>query len=519
MMEIQRTASARRERTKHRSLTGRWVVEGELTLDSPAHFGNGDADALTDLPLFVDEVDGRALITGASVAGALRNYLREFERGYEQALPPTYAHTEDQMYQVWEEQCLYASSLFGGPRGDPYGAQSPLIVDDAPSIDEGLTKVELRDGVAIHPATRTAIDKKKYDYQILPAGTRFKLRFELLLDDDAAENEKRTRALALALRGLESGEIRLGARKRRGLGQCRVSEWTAIHHDLTDPDELVEWLATDHPAWPLERRRQPRTGARIVELLGVDMANAPEDQRQSFEICAEFEIEGSALVRSGFGDQDQGPDVVHLRTRNRQREDQPVLPGTSIGGALRQRALRIAKTLAGAQRPDSATCFVEQMFGPAEIKSGDRAYASRVSVAESFITGGHTLVQTRIKIDRFTGATFESALLEEAPHFGGGVTLRITLRDTPRKTVNAEIGLLLLLLKDLWLADLPLGGESSVGRGRLRGRRATLTLPDRRQVELTADENGTVRLSDPAMEVTLNDYVRTLNQHSWQEVK
>jgi CRISPR/Cas system CSM-associated protein Csm3 (group 7 of RAMP superfamily) len=249
------------------------------------------------------------------------------------------------------------------------------------------------------------------------------------------------------------------------------------------------------------------------------MTNAPEDRRQSFEICAEFEIDGSALVRSGFGDQDQGPDVVHLHTNNRQREDQPVLPGTSIGGALRQRALRIAKTLAGAQRPDSATRFVEEMFGPAEIKSVDRAFASRVSVAESFIIGGHTLVQTRIKIDRFTGATFESALLEEAPHFGGGVTLRVSLRDTPRKSVDAEIGLLLLLLKDLWLADLSLGGESSVGRGRLRGRRATLTLPDRRRVELTADENSGVKLSDPMMEATLNDYVRTLNQHPWQEVK
>jgi len=35
-------------------------------------------------------------------------------------------------------------------------------------------------------------------------------------------------------------------------------------------------------------------------------------------------------------------------------------------------------------------------------------------------------------------------------------------------------GLLLLLLRDLWTGDLPLGGESSVGRGRLKGRSATL---------------------------------------------
>jgi hypothetical protein len=33
----------------------------------------------------------------------------------------------------------------------------------------------------------------------------------------------------------------------------------------------------------------------------------------------------------------------------------------------------------------------------------------------------------------------------------------------------------LLLLKDLWTGDLPLGGEISVGRGRLAGQKATLT--------------------------------------------
>ena len=33
----------------------------------------------------------------------------------------------------------------------------------------------------------------------------------------------------------------------------------------------------------------------------------------------------------------------------------------------------------------------------------------------------------------------------------------------------------MLLLKDLWTGDLPLGGEISVGRGRLCGRSATLS--------------------------------------------
>jgi hypothetical protein len=38
-----------------------------------------------------------------------------------------------------------------------------------------------------------------------------------------------------------------------------------------------------------------------------------------------------------------------------------------------------------------------------------------------------------------------------------------------QKPEKHEIGLLLLLLKDLWTGDLPIGGESSIGRGRLQG--------------------------------------------------
>src|SRR5438045_2564979 len=131
----------------------------------------------------VDECDGRAVITGASLAGALRNYVREFEWGYESLPPERDIFSEYYDDTVWLETHLLATALCGADRRDPEGAQSPLIIDDAFSTQLGLASVELRDGVAIDPKTRTALAKKKYDYQLLPVGTRFHLRFELLLDD------------------------------------------------------------------------------------------------------------------------------------------------------------------------------------------------------------------------------------------------------------------------------------------------------------------------------------------------
>jgi CRISPR/Cas system CSM-associated protein Csm3 (group 7 of RAMP superfamily) len=84
------------------------------------------------------------------------------------------------------------------------------------------------------------------------------------------------------------------------------------------------------------------------------------------------------------------------------------------------------------------------------------------------------LVQNRVKIDRFTGGSFPTALFSEQPVWGKQDTA-LTAKITVQQPTKAHIGLVLLLLKDLWTGDLPLGGEISVGRGRLKGQSATLT--------------------------------------------
>ncbi len=82
-------------------------------------------------------------------------------------------------------------------------------------------------------------------------------------------------------------------------------------------------------------------------------------------------------------------------------------------------------------------------------------------------------VQNRVSIDRFTGGTRDGALFNEQPLFGGAQSL-VTVDLQLENPQEYEIGLLLLLLKDLWTGDLPLGGEISVGRGRLRGKNCQL---------------------------------------------
>lgn len=522
-------------RPRHRSLQQRIVVTGWLELTTPAHFGNGDADELTDMPLLADEVSGQALLTGASLAGALRNHLRERQWGYELPMPSRDVHSP--YYREWNEteNSLLATSLFGGHRGDEEGAQSPLIVDDALSEGEASHLVELRDGVKIDPATRTAEKGKKYDYQLLRAGTRFGLRFELLLDNQERENERRKKALALALQALAAGEIRLGARKRRGFGCCRVAGWAVTTYNLREPSGLLAWLKTGLAAPPDAAVSPDVQPARdIAAQLGVTLTEAELiDRRDWCEIEADFEIDGSLLVRGGFDEQGRTPDVAHLSTQ-RGDSKHPVLPGTSVAGAIRHRALRIANTLAG--RDDKAVAgarkFIGRLFGPemerpkAKEREKNAANkdkeekieprASRVVINEELLTGGQALVQTRIKLDRFTGGTMEGALLEEAPHFGGAVKLQLRLRNP----ADAEVGLLLLVLKDLWLGDLPLGGAANVGRGRLRGVHAKVQHSHQTKIEMSdAARNGAMQFTGENASTRLEAYVSALQRVKWEEVK
>jgi len=375
-------------------------------------------------------------MTGTSIAGALRSYVR----GYS------------------EEMKGIAADLFGDVNVDQMESiQSLLIVDDALGQEP---KVELRDGVAIKPLTRTAEDKKKFDMELLISGTEFELSFELLLPKNK-ENEL-LQSLAIALQGLEKGEIRIGKRKRRGFGRCHISQWTICRYNMANPKGLIAWLDKDLTG--------QQKGRDIASLLGVTVLWQETSQKRTCTLEGTFALNGSLLIRSNFGDAN-APDFVHLHSM-RDKNDVPILSGTSLAGALRARALRIANTLGkdGLEVTDS-------IFGNRRYEDGGKKEltASRLFVEESVIQNPLSLVYSRVKIDRFTGGSYPAALFSEQPVFGKltGETM-LTIQLKLEKACEKDIGLLLLLLKDLWTGDLPLGGECSVGRGRLNGRSARL---------------------------------------------
>lgn len=430
-----------------RQVIERIIVEGKLILDTPAGFGGGENTSFVDMPLALDPLEGCALLPGSSIAGALRTYLRNRELGFRKV----------------ENKDSTCSRLFGyqlrkgerpeKPEGG--GEQSYLIINDALG---SLPNWEFRDGVKIDSITRTVEDKKKFDYELIEAGTLFPLKFELLLPKD--QKEDLLRGFVLALQGFELGEISIGIRKQRGLGRCHVEEWRVRRFNLAAPDALISWLQDDMV--------EEKCGANIASLLEYKSPEIENDQREILIIEAEFNLEGSILIRS-VPENLAGPDAVHLlSTRGNQKV--PILSGTSIAGALRSRALRIAKTLGSDQAAEE---IIDDLFGPASITPDNEGSASKIIVAESVVSNSLSLVQSRVKLDRFTSGAFPTALFSEQPLFGQQGT-RVVLILRVEQPVKSQIGLLFLLLKDLWTGDLPIGAGAGVGRGRLRGLQAKI---------------------------------------------
>jgi len=466
---------------KSRKIIERIVIEGTLVLETPAHFGAGNDNGAV-MELLVDALDSKSpLLTGSSVAGALRSYLWSRERGYGQK-------QSDKNSEVSVTALLFGTSRDDDKDGK--GDQSRLIVDDA--LGE-TGAVVYRDGVRLDEHSRTAAEGALYAVQLWDAGTAFPLRFELLITE-GDERERLLNGLLTALNGLANSEITLGARKRRGYGRVCVAKWKARTYRLTTVEGLMAWLREGGTALS-----DAYAVKDLCAELSVDGRFA--DKRQIVTLDAKFTVDGSLLIRSA----DDVTDMKHLSGSN----GCPILSGTSITGALRARASKILNTLT--QDTTRSTEMVNGLFGSPHDQRKDRR-GSRIMVEEHIIEGGvRELVQSRVSIDRFTGGALDTALFNQQPLFGSaeaGVRIRIQLRKDPDQDIEPDVGLLLLLLKDLWMGDLTLGDERSVGRGRLRGNQAQLTYQNQTWTIIANSDGPTI---EPERE-SLDSYLHALLQ-------
>lgn len=429
-----------------------WIAESSL------HMGGGEEDGASGVDmLLVRDRSGKYYAAGASIAGAARNALaRRFLSGEDYAGGIENEHRELKlMFGFTSKQDGYASML---------------TVRDAPAEPSG---VFVRDGVSIDPATGIAKDGEKYNSENLGAGTKLKLHFtlEVYHDVSGGDRAKLLGWFRAMLEAFESGEIGLGARTRRGLGHGAVPKgsWKIHRLSMNNRHHVAAWLNQEHEKGELA----------AIDSLGALPVQKPGTGPKWFEIDATLRLKTSLLIRSaGFSPGD--PDQVHIT-----EGANSLLTGSSFAGALRSRVSRIVKTLGS--KPE----IVANMFGPE--KGAENLKASRVWVSECKLENGQRMVQGRVAIDRFTGGAMNGKLFDEAAYWpqGNGSHVRVKIRlENPDPN---EVKLLAGAFKDLWLGDLPLGGETGVGRGVFAGVTASL-----RHWEVPGELTMTAKDGDPS---------------------
>ena len=436
----------------------RLYARGMWKLDSVAHFG-GDETNIADMCLLHDAKD-KPFIPGASIAGAARSLLARQRLAWAQ-----YSHKNGINNEPRE-----LKNFFGGSENadtvEDSDPMSALIVADAVCVSKEA-KTFIRDGVRVDAESGSAAEGAKFDVEVLERGTEFLLNFQCIIRE-GDDNVGLTNLFLAMLYGFKKGDIQLGARTRRGYGRGKVEDWAIYDLNMKEPQDVIAWLQDKPCSQPKSCKLKPRP--------------LQSDQRNYFRIEADFQLRTSLLIRSSSGDP-KDPDMVHLYSN-----DKPVIPGTSFAGAFRQRANLIAKVI-GWESGESDEERVCELFGPIHKQDEKREdtqqtdlWASRVLIEERLVKKVEPIWQDRVAIDRFTGGSLQSALFNEKPVYPiplkeqkkTNVRLRLTLEE-PEK---AEIGLLLLTLRDFWYGHAALGGETSNGRGTLQGLKAKLIYKD-----------------------------------------
>ncbi len=231
----------------------RLELSGTLSTVTALRIGAGRSidPTSSDLPVIKDAL-GRPLIPGSSFKGAMRSRLESFLRGIDLSL----ANDPNELVSsVWMNriktlketatddatltQSLIAitdrvSLLFGSP-----WMAGKLQIQDLHVVEElWFGQYQERDGVSIERDTETAADGRKYDFQVVPAGTLFSFK---AIVENASDAE--LGLLAIGLNQFENEMIPLGGGTSRGLGIVKLdlTEMIWVNPD-NNPQQLIEYL-------------------------------------------------------------------------------------------------------------------------------------------------------------------------------------------------------------------------------------------------------------------------------------
>ena len=231
-------------------------LTASLVFDTAWRIGSGkEGETLSDLGVVLDPI-GQPVLPGSSLKGKLRStcealshalgltacmlnneasgvkctsdvkYYHEVREQYQQALQKG---LQDRLQWIAYNTCDVCKLL-----GSPVQAARLWVRDG--SLKEWASVVQVRDGVVIDRDSQTAVDGLKYDYEVVPPGSRF----ELCIDLENPTDQDRA-LLGTALFEWHAGSS-IGGFTSRGLGRFHLEDIKLLGVDLKDPEQRVRFL-------------------------------------------------------------------------------------------------------------------------------------------------------------------------------------------------------------------------------------------------------------------------------------
>ena len=506
----------------------RYELTVHLVTDAPLHSGGIDEvvdrrrdpeDRTTVARRFARDGHGRPVLTGRSVKGALRAACQRFLEDHGNAV----RLTKRDLQQLWGDDGTRGAGSAAPLRASAITVHTvELPIEGYEGNEEHKIMLPTRMGNAIDRYWGSAGDTALFKHEYLPRGKELALTItaEAGLPDDVEVPqgdvappgpEQVEKLFSLIIGLIKDGRVAVGGRQNAGWGRVALSDsekaWTLTKAEPGSRAGLEEWLSG--------------AGGRSVDVAPVDCGGSG---RMRIEITwdsptgilvAEPQDDGSgegvdAGAADGSPGEAEGADSEETKPARPLRAgpeetDPIVLPGSSVRGALRTRATRIARTILLAKKDPSTVAdwsgagVHEQLAqDPSLVRDlfGSTTHRGALTVLDTLAAeDGPSRKVTHNAGDRWTGGVADGLLYSEEVYDSTWNSIVLEL-DLDRLLTNARAGLgepdgqedsrgedrsraafclLGLVLAELAAGTLPLGSRGTRGMGQVEVKAMAVT--------------------------------------------
>lgn len=213
------------------------IITGVIEAIDPIHIGSSGKNSLN--PIEIDDAvlkdsRGLPLIPGSSLKGMVRSRFEAVLKSIDESKVCDFTNkndknciSEDEAKEIrgWNNvsdadkaqeiysKCCDVCKLFGGRE-----VAGRLLFKDCYFIGDSVN-YEYRDGIKIDRETGAVANSAKFDYEIVPKGSKF----DFYLIGENLESQQMN-YLDFIIRELESGKLSIGGKTTRGMGRIRLTD-------------------------------------------------------------------------------------------------------------------------------------------------------------------------------------------------------------------------------------------------------------------------------------------------------